>query len=85
MIPMVASSGAGAATNRAMGSVIIGGQTLALFLTLIATPVIYSWLDDLKHAGLFTRLSARFRGRSAAKSAPLSALESSPLHAHRSS
>jgi HAE1 family hydrophobic/amphiphilic exporter-1 len=50
MVPLLVSSGAGSGTNRAMGSVIAGGQTLSLLLTLVATPVIYSWLDDLAHA-----------------------------------
>jgi hypothetical protein len=46
MIPLITSKGVGSGFSKAMASVVVGGQTLSLLLTLIAVPVIYTWFDD---------------------------------------
>jgi multidrug efflux pump subunit AcrB len=48
MIPLLASKGIGAGFNQDTAGVVVGGQSLSLVLTLFATPVIYSFMDDLQ-------------------------------------
>ena len=54
MTPLALGTGPGAEERRSIAVVVIGGQTLSLLLTLIATPVFYSLFDDLaaRHAWL---------------------------------
>ena len=59
MLPLVLSQGIGSGFSKAMASIVVGGQTMSLLLTLVAVPVIYTWFDDLaRGAG---RLVAKLR------------------------
>lgn len=46
MIPIALGQGPGASARASMAKVIIGGQALSLLISLLATPVAYSLLDD---------------------------------------
>nr|MCU0874071.1 efflux RND transporter permease subunit [Pirellulaceae bacterium] len=47
MLPLLLGTGPGAEERRSIAVLAVGGQTLSLLLTLVAVPVVYSFLDDL--------------------------------------
>jgi HAE1 family hydrophobic/amphiphilic exporter-1 len=49
LLPLLIATGPGAEERRSIAVLTVGGQTLSLLLTLLAVPVIYSYLDDLGH------------------------------------
>ena len=65
MLPLVFSLGDGATTNRSIGVLVVGGQTLCLLLTLLAVPVFYSLFDDMKNLRIFSRLRRRDQSQEA--------------------
>src|SRR5580765_4792387 len=72
MAPLVISRGVGSATNRSIGVLVVGGQTLCLILTLLAVPVFYSLWEDL--AGWFARVRGRVTKAAVATTAAITSL-----------
>lgn len=62
MAPLVISHGTGAATNRSIGVLVVGGQSLCLLLTLLAVPVFYSLFEDLGDSFATGRVARMMRG-----------------------
>jgi Cu/Ag efflux pump CusA len=56
MTPLALGTGPGSEERRSIAIVVIGGQSLSLLLTLIATPVVYSLLDDMRSTARWRRL-----------------------------
>ena len=61
MLPLALGTGPGSEERRAIAVVVIGGQTLSLLLTLLATPVFYSIFDDLRGVSRVKDLLRRLR------------------------
>lgn len=64
LIPMAVGQGAGSGALRSVAIIVIGGQSLCLLLTLLATPVLYATFDTLVRIFSLTNLGAQVEGMS---------------------
>ncbi|CAN5373504.1 efflux RND transporter permease subunit [soil metagenome] len=75
MIPLTLGTGAGAATNRSIGILVVGGQSMCLILTLLAVPVFYSLFDDAKETTIWRTAAQGIRNVFASLRRPKAAAE----------
>ena len=62
MLPLALGTGPGSEERRTIAVVVIGGQMLALTLTLLLTPVAYTLFDDAAQSVRWRRLASLVRG-----------------------
>lgn len=48
MLPIAVGKGDGAAARASLATVVVGGQAMCLLITLLVTPVVYSFFDDMR-------------------------------------
>jgi hydrophobic/amphiphilic exporter-1 (mainly G- bacteria), HAE1 family len=73
MLPIAFGRGAGSGSRASMAVTIIGGQVLCLLLTLLITPVVYSYFDGLRAwrpSDMFNPLAKLFRPSPVATPSP---------------
>jgi HAE1 family hydrophobic/amphiphilic exporter-1 len=58
MLPLAVGTGPGAEERRAIAIVVIGGQSLSLFLTLIVTPVAFYLVENVRTRAVARRSPA---------------------------
>ena len=61
MLPLALGFTEGAEFRKSMGTVIIGGLTSSLFLTLFLVPVVYVWIMSRVDRAAAKRLAKRMR------------------------
>src|SRR6185436_7210815 len=62
LVPAALSKGPGSAQNSSIAVSVIGGQTFCLLITLLLTPVLYSYFDDIEQAWVRADFRAWFSG-----------------------
>ena len=61
MLPMALGTGPGSAMRHSVATVVIGGQSLCLLLTLLITPVAYTLFDDIPDMRLWKWMASKIR------------------------
>lgn len=59
MLPVAIGRGDGSASRASMAIAVVGGQAFCLLITLLITPVVYAFFDDMK--GLIQKVYSGFR------------------------